>query len=113
MYMRRRQTGNYGNVGFPTKWLQKILIEQRPTGVVIVHNHPCGDPMPSTEDLVAVEKCQAACFAADVLLCDFCIAARDGVYSFYQSGELTNVAKDFQAFNQRTKPIGKGGADRE
>ena len=105
IFMRRRFEGGEQKVDFPIKWLQKILVECQPTGLVVVHNHPSGVAKPSIEDRIAVEKCQAACLAADVLLCDFCVSAKDGVYSFYQSGEMTGIAKDCIAFNERKTPM--------
>lgn len=107
VFMRRRFGGEESNVQFPTKWFQKVLFEHEPTGIVVVHNHPGGDATPSLRDKIAVEKCQAVCLNAGVLLCDFCVAAENGAYSFYLSGELSKIAENCIALNERNTPMTK------
>ena len=105
IYMRRRYQGEEDCVSFPVKWLQKILLDYEPTGIIVVHNHPSGDPTPSTEDKVAAEKCQSTCLGAGVLLCDFCVTAESGAYSFYLSGAMSKIAETCLAMSQRKQPM--------
>ena len=105
IFLRRRYSGGSNEVSVALKWLQKLLVDCAPTGIVLVHNHPSGSSRPSDADRLAVEKCQALCFNADVLLCDFCVCSKEGVYSYYHSGELQRVAKAVIAHNERKKPL--------
>jgi DNA repair protein RadC len=101
IYLRRRFEGDTSSVTVTVKWLQKLLLECKPTGIAVIHNHPSGCAKPSEEDQLALEQCQKLCLNLDVLLCDFCICAEEGVYSYYQTGELAKIAKSIIAHNTR------------
>lgn len=55
---------------------------------VMVHNHPSGDPSPSTEDRNMTRKIKECCQLVSVNLLDHIIIAEDGYYSFNDSGLL-------------------------
>lgn len=48
------------------------------TAIILVHNHPSGDPTPSAEDVAATRKVIAACRAVDIAVHDHLIIARRG-----------------------------------
>ena len=108
IFLHRRFLGDADSVSLTMKWLQKLLVECAPTGMVMVHNHPSGCAQPSDNDRVAAEQCQALCMSADVLLCDFCVCAKEGVYSYYQTGDITQIARALMKHNARTTPLVKG-----
>jgi proteasome lid subunit RPN8/RPN11 len=43
------------------------------SGILVAHNHPSGDPTPSTEDLIFTNRMQAACDVLGVRLVDFLV----------------------------------------
>ena len=49
--------------------------------VIVVHNHPSGDPMPSREDVQVTGKLLEAGKLLDIELLDHVVLARDGYVS--------------------------------
>ena len=78
----------------PTE-LTSSLMETMPAGIVLVHSHPNGKAQPSQHDVVMTKKCQLICSSCNVMFCDHIIFGRDGMFSFYQSGELQKISKDY------------------
>jgi DNA repair protein RadC len=58
------------------------------TALILVHNHPSGDPSPSRGDIEATRRVAAAAQALDICLHDHVIVARDGWTSFRALGLL-------------------------
>lgn len=58
------------------------------SGLVLVHNHPAGDPSPSAADKAITVKVATAGKALGVPLLDHLIVARDGTFSFREAGYL-------------------------
>lgn len=55
-------------------------------GLVFVHNHPSGDPLPSPEDHDLTERLCAAAELVGVLARDHVIVAAGGYFSFVEAG---------------------------
>jgi DNA repair protein RadC len=55
-------------------------------GVILVHNHPSGDPSPSDEDVRLTKRIAQAGQIMGIELLDHLIVAQSGSYSFKQSG---------------------------
>jgi DNA repair protein RadC len=55
-------------------------------GVILVHNHPSGDPEPSADDLHLTAEAVAAGRLLDIALLDHVIVARDGYVSLRDRG---------------------------
>ena len=102
IFMRRRYAYSSDvNVRFPIQWLQTVLVENAPSGLVLLHNHPSGHSAPSALDDVATEKCQELCSSSGVLFCEHCIYAKDGLFSYYDSGKLKKIAMACMRRNTR------------
>jgi len=56
------------------------------TGLIVVHNHPSGDPTPSSDDLHMTTKLAIACDLVGIPLIDHVVVARDGVSSLAALG---------------------------
>lgn len=56
-------------------------LRARAASVVVVHNHPSGDPEPSTEDLLLTERLASAGRLLGIPLVDHLVVARGGVRS--------------------------------
>lgn len=58
--------------------------------VILVHNHPSGDPTPSEEDVRLTKRVAQAGYIVGVELLDHIIVATNGSYSMRTSGDLPN-----------------------
>ena len=67
--------------------LIKRIINLKATAVILVHNHPSGDPSPSREDKALTMKVGVVTTGIDVLLHDHVIVG-DGYYSMADSGDI-------------------------
>ena len=62
------------------------------TGVIVIHNHPSGDPSPSQDDArLTVRLCQAADVLDIGLLDHLIVGDAERYYSFRQAGALNPV----------------------
>lgn len=61
-------------------------IAQAAAGIILVHNHPSGDPAPSDEDAKLTQRIQAAGRLLGIELLDHLILAEKGCYSFKTAG---------------------------
>ncbi|HYG84487.1 MAG TPA: JAB domain-containing protein [Verrucomicrobiae bacterium] len=58
-------------------------LEDRAASVVVAHNHPSGDPIPSDGDIVATQQLVAAGIVIGIPVRDHIIVTRKEYYSFY------------------------------
>lgn len=63
-------------------------IAERAAAVILVHNHPSGDPSPSTDDRAVTEQLVAAGRLLDIPVHDHVIIGRGRYTSFAESGLL-------------------------
>ncbi|MDP6977868.1 MAG: DNA repair protein RadC [Myxococcota bacterium] len=56
--------------------------------IVVVHNHPSGDPAPSTEDREVTRRLERAGRLIGVRVLDHVVVAERGYFSFRESGEM-------------------------
>jgi DNA repair protein RadC len=59
-------------------------LELSASSVILVHNHPSGDPQPSAEDVQMTRKVRRAVEAIDVELLDHLVIGRKGCASFVE-----------------------------
>jgi DNA repair protein RadC len=57
-------------------------------GVILVHNHPSGNPSPSDEDIRLTKRIAQAGQIMGIELLDHIILAENGCYSFKTAGQL-------------------------
>ena len=65
----------------------RTAILSNATSIIMVHNHPSGDPKPSPEDKHVTKKIMQASEIMGIELLDHVIVG-DGFYSFKEEGEL-------------------------
>lgn len=82
------------SVEFSPEAFTTMLVEEKPAGIVAVHNHPTGKAEPSAADEDATAKCQMACSFHNVLFCDHLIFGNGEVYSYYDSGKMREISKE-------------------
>ncbi|HET7631984.1 MAG TPA: JAB domain-containing protein, partial [Gemmatimonadaceae bacterium] len=63
-------------------------IAERAAAVILVHNHPSGDPTPSVEDRTITEQLVAAGQVLDIPVHDHVIIGRGRYTSFAEAGIL-------------------------
>jgi len=73
-------------------------VELRTAGIILVHNHPSGDPLPSKQDIEVFNKIIEAGKIMGINVIDFIIIAGDKIYSFFddlkQEGKNTFYISD-------------------
>ena len=73
----------------------KLLAKSTPSGIVLVHNHPYGGTQISAADDEMTGRCQLVCSMHGVLLCDHIVYSPEGVYSYYLSGKLQEISRNY------------------
>jgi len=68
--------------------IAKRALELGAVAVILVHNHPSGDPTPSPEDLASTQRVVEALAAVDVAVYDHVVVGRAGQTSFRARGLL-------------------------
>jgi DNA repair protein RadC len=64
-------------------------IMDRAYSLILVHNHPSGDPAPSSQDFAVTQRIEQAGSMLGIALIDHLIVARRGYYSFKQQGHIS------------------------
>ncbi len=58
------------------------------SGIILSHNHPSGQSIPSNQDKTITKQLQEGCKFFNILLMDHIIVTEDSYYSFGDEGEL-------------------------
>ena len=85
----RQSTVYVGNVSAAVVRVAELFrdaVRSHAAGVILVHNHPSGDPEPSPDDLHLTAEAIAAGRLLDVAVLDHVILARDGYVSLRDRG---------------------------
>jgi DNA repair protein RadC len=77
--------GLTGTVADPRIILKKAL-EQDATALVLCHNHPSGNLMPSKADEQLTHKIKQAAALMDIQVLDHIIVSQEGYFSFADEG---------------------------
>lgn len=83
-----QQTGTVNHAPVYPREVIKRALELSATAIILVHNHPSGDPTPSNADIDMTRKIADAGRALGVLVHDHLVIARDGHTSFRAQGLL-------------------------
>ncbi|MCK5555246.1 MAG: DNA repair protein RadC, partial [Alphaproteobacteria bacterium] len=73
---------------YPREIVRRAL-ELGATAMILVHNHPSGDPTPSDSDIAMTEEIIKAATALDILVHDHLIISQNGHISFKSMGLLS------------------------
>ncbi len=85
----RDEIQNRGTVDHAPVYPREVVrraLELSSSALIIVHNHPSGDPTPSRADIDMTRQVIEAAKALDIQVHDHLIAGRNGVSSFKQLG---------------------------
>jgi len=72
---------------FPREILRRALHLQA-SSIILVHNHPSGDPSPSPQDIATTRKIVEAAKALEVSVLDHIVIGRRGHWSFREQNML-------------------------
>jgi DNA repair protein RadC len=64
------------------------VIQARPGAIILVHDHPSGDPKPSPDDRAITDQLVAAGRLLDIPVLDHVIIGQGSYVSFLESGWL-------------------------
>lgn len=70
---------------YPRTIMQRAL-ELGAAAIIIVHNHPSGDPEPSRQDIIITKNLQDVAGKLDIALLDHLIVGKDNVFSMKGHG---------------------------
>jgi len=83
---RRIGQGGLHGCALTTRDVLTPALRDAASAIVLVHNHPSGDPRPSAEDVAMTRAVSAACDVVGVPLLDHVVVARGGACSLFESG---------------------------
>jgi len=83
-----QQTGTVDHAPVYPREVARRALALNATAVILVHNHPSGDPTPSRADIAMTREVAAAAKAVEVVVHDHIVIARDGHASFRALGLL-------------------------
>ena len=83
-----RHEGDEGGAAFPLRDIILDAAQHGSAGLILVHNHPSGDPTPSDSDCRATRRLASAAEAIDCALLDHLIFAGSEFTSFRSMGLL-------------------------
>src|SRR5207248_8679470 len=74
-----QQRGTVNHTPVYPREVAKRALELHATALILVHNHPSGDPTPSRDDIAMTEQIRAAAAALSIVLHDH-IVVRNGLW---------------------------------
>lgn len=83
-----QQVGTVDQTAVYPREVVKRALELGATAIIMVHNHPSGDPTPSQGDIEMTREVQAAGERLGIVLHDHVVVGRDGAASFKTLGLL-------------------------
>lgn len=78
--------GTVNRVQIYPREVVRRAIETQATALILVHNHPSGNPAPSRHDVVMTNRLIAACSPIDLEIHDHIIVAHAGSFSMAKHG---------------------------
>jgi DNA repair protein RadC len=81
-------SGSVAAVALHPRAILRRALEIGATALVLVHNHPSGNPTPSIADVEATRRLVVAATSLDIRIHDHLVVARGGTVSFRAAGLL-------------------------
>ena len=78
------QKGSVASVNISPRDIVAKALKKNASGVIMIHNHPSGDPRPSDNDIEATKRVKTACDAVGISLHEHLIITPSDFYSFAQ-----------------------------
>lgn len=95
-YRKRFEGVDENKVEIPIADVAETIALNKPSGLILVHNHPFTSSKPSAADNETTGKMQILCSSFGVLLCDhYIVGGRSDVYSYYAAGEMQYINSNY------------------
>jgi DNA repair protein RadC len=72
-------------------------LSHRAAALIFAHNHPSGDPAPSTEDIAVTRRLIFACRSIGIMVHDHLIIGENRYFSFADEGYISKINADYEA----------------
>ena len=82
-------TGGTNSVVVRVAQLFRAAVRLNAVSIILVHNHPSGDPTPSPDDLHLTAECIAAGRLLDIAVLDHIVLGADGAYTSLRDRGVT------------------------
>jgi DNA repair protein RadC len=83
-----QQRGTVNHTPVYPREVAKRALELHATALILVHNHPSGDPTPSRDDIAMTQQIKAAVGALSIVLHDHIVVGNGRRFSFREEGLL-------------------------
>jgi DNA repair protein RadC len=83
-----QQRGTVNHTPVYPREVAKRALELHATALILVHNHPSGDPTPSPDDIAMTQQIKAAAAALSIVLHDHIVIGNGQWLSFRKEGLL-------------------------
>ena len=80
----RISSGSPDGVQMDPGTIVRLAMSRSARGIILVHNHPAGNPEPSQEDIRLTQNLARAATACSITLLDHIIVSDDSFYSFHE-----------------------------
>lgn len=94
LYKEKVSIGGLSSTTIDTNSILRKAIEKKADGIIMVHNHPSGNPQPGRADVVETERLKKAAETFSISMLDHVIISDSGYYSFadqmiYDSSQIS------------------------
>ncbi len=90
-YRKRLCAGTAHSIEYTGKALQEAIVTETPYAVILVHTHPQSSATPSETDNKTTETFAQICQTLGSAFIEHFIYSSQGIFSYYQSGELCKI----------------------
>ena len=84
---KRMTSGGWTSTVIDNRQILREALMLRSSGLILLHNHPSGDPTPGIEDIKQTEKLKDASDLLDITLIDHIIVGDQSYFSFAENKE--------------------------
>ena len=74
--------GTFDATAIDCRTILRQTLLHNAVSIILLHNHPSGDPKPSRSDIILTDRLRQACSVMDIKLIDHIIVGGDYLYSF-------------------------------
>lgn len=94
LYKEKVSIGGLSSTTIDTNSILRKAIEKKADGIILVHNHPSGNPQPGKADVLETERLKKAAETFSISMLDHVIISDSGYYSFadqmiYDSSQIS------------------------
>jgi len=91
--MEKVTSGGGNSTVIDTRQILKKALDKQASAIIIVHNHPCGDCIPSKADIEETRRLQLATKSFSIKLLDHIVIADEGFFSFTEDSAFDRAGR--------------------